>query len=86
MKLSLTRTSVAIAVAGFGASLAIAQSGANAVDGRWDAALVRPNGDTIPFRLDISGSGTATKGTLYNGFQPFDSHNGGIVSGQSSLP
>ncbi len=41
MKRNLIRTTAAIAVAGFGASLAIAQSGANTVDGRWDAALVR---------------------------------------------
>ena len=26
----------------------------------------------IPFRLDISGSGAALKGTLYDGFEPYD--------------
>jgi len=80
------RTSVAIAVAGFGASVAIAQSAANTIDGRWDATLVRPNGDTIPFRLDISGSGSTTKGTFYNGFQPFDSTTAGsFQDGQLTL-
>ncbi|MCU1320861.1 MAG: hypothetical protein JWM43_510 [Acidobacteriaceae bacterium] len=77
MKQSLMRNSVAIALAGFGASVAIAQSGANTVGGRWDAALIRQNGDTIPFRLDISGSGSATKGTFYNGFQPFETTTAG---------
>ena len=48
MKLRLTRTSAAIAVAGFGASLAIAQSGANAVDGRWDAAYDGSRTATVP--------------------------------------
>ncbi len=86
MKSSLIRTSAAIAVAGFGASLAIAQSGANNVDGRWDAALVRPNGDTIPFRLDISSSGAAIKGTFYNGFEAFDSTTAGsFQDGQLTL-
>lgn len=41
------------------------------LDGRWDAQLVR--GDTvIPFRLDLSGSGPTLKGTLYDGFRPYE--------------
>ncbi len=36
-----------------------------------DAKLVR-NGNEIPFRLDISGSGSALKGTLYDGFRPYE--------------
>lgn len=43
--------------------------------GRWDAQLVR--GDTvIPFRLDISGEGRTLKGTLYNGFLPYETTSG----------
>jgi thiol-disulfide isomerase/thioredoxin len=39
--------------------------------GRWDAQLVR--GETvIPFRLDISGAGPTLKGTLYDGFRPYE--------------
>jgi thiol-disulfide isomerase/thioredoxin len=45
--------------------------GADTIDGRWDAQLIR-NGNPIPFRLDISGSGKALKGTLYDGFRPYE--------------
>ncbi len=72
MKSNVKRAGISFALAGLGASLAIAQS-ATGVSGRWDAALIRSNGDTIPFRLDISGSGANTKGTFYNGFKPFES-------------
>jgi thiol-disulfide isomerase/thioredoxin len=43
----------------------------DAIDGRWDAALIR-DGVTIPFRLDISGSGPKLRGTLYDGFKPYE--------------
>jgi thiol-disulfide isomerase/thioredoxin len=72
-----TNFGLAIALAGFGASIAVAQStntGA-ALDGRWDATLVN-KGTTIPFRLDISGSGPTLKGTFYNGFVPYDGTTG----------
>jgi len=56
-----------------GASIAMAQStnSAAAVDGRWDAILTS-QGQPIPFRLDISGSGPTLKGTLYDGSRPND--------------
>jgi thiol-disulfide isomerase/thioredoxin len=76
MKVALKRTGIALALASVATSFAFAQS-TNSIDGRWDAALVRSNGDTIPFHLDISGNGTSTKGTFYNGFQPFDSTTSG---------
>jgi thiol-disulfide isomerase/thioredoxin len=67
-----------IASAGLVFALSVAVSaraqsptGAEAVDGRWNASLVQ-NGNTIPFRLDISGSGDSLKGTLYDGFEPYD--------------
>ncbi len=41
-------------------------------DGRWDASLIQSNGTVIPFRLDISGSGAALKGTFYDGFEPYE--------------
>jgi thiol-disulfide isomerase/thioredoxin len=44
----------------------------NSVEGRWDASLLN-NGPAVPFRLDISGSGPALKGTFYDGFRPYDS-------------
>ena len=76
MKTFLKHAGVAIAFAGLGASAVHAQS-AKSLEGRWDAELVRPNGDTIPFRLDLAANGDAVKGTFYNGFQPFDATTGG---------
>jgi thiol-disulfide isomerase/thioredoxin len=42
------------------------------VDGRWNASLTTQTGLVIPFRLDISGSGATLKGTLYDGFDPYE--------------
>jgi thiol-disulfide isomerase/thioredoxin len=68
------RVGFAVAFLGFGAAIAMAQSTATPapVDGRWDASLINSNGIVIPFRLDISGSGPAVKGTFYDGFKPYD--------------
>jgi len=49
---------------------ALALAGDN-LEGRWDAQLVRKD-TVIPFRLDISGSGPTLKGTLYDGFRPYE--------------
>src|ERR1700735_859412 len=70
---SLKNMSLAIVLAGSGVSVASTHSpsAADAVDGRWNASLTR-NGTVIPFRLDISGSGTTLRGTLYDGFEPYD--------------
>jgi len=53
------------------AASATAQQPSDAIDGRWDATLIS-HGVQVPFRLDISGSGPSLKGTLYNGFDPYD--------------
>jgi thiol-disulfide isomerase/thioredoxin len=45
---------------------------ADTLEGRWDAQLVRGD-NVVPFRLDISGSGPTLKGTLYDGFRPYES-------------
>jgi thiol-disulfide isomerase/thioredoxin len=55
-----------------GAGVALAADSAASIDGRWDAALTTPNGTVIAFRLDLSGSGSTLKGTLYDGFHPYD--------------
>jgi thiol-disulfide isomerase/thioredoxin len=56
----------------FGAHTATAaDTGAVAIDGRWDAVLVR-DGVDIPFRIDINGNGPTLKGVFYDGFQPYD--------------
>ena len=49
-----------------------ATAATDSVDGRWDASLTTQNGNVIPFRLDISGTGPTLKGTLYNGFDPYE--------------
>jgi thiol-disulfide isomerase/thioredoxin len=41
------------------------------IDGRWDAVLL-DNGPPVAFRLDITGTGTALKGTFYDGFHPYE--------------
>lgn len=71
MRTNFKLAGFAIALAGVGVSV-LAQTSSHGIDGRWDANLIRPNGDAIPFRLDISGDGASTRGTFYNGFQPFD--------------
>jgi thiol-disulfide isomerase/thioredoxin len=49
-----------------------AGSAVDSVDGRWDAALTTPSGNEIPFRLDLSGKAAHLKGTLYDGFRPYE--------------
>jgi thiol-disulfide isomerase/thioredoxin len=44
---------------------------ATALNGRWDAVLTK-NGQDIPFRLDIKGSGDNLQGVFYDGFNPYD--------------
>jgi thiol-disulfide isomerase/thioredoxin len=70
-------TGLAVVVAGSGAAYAAgAATSADSVDGRWNASLTAQNGNVVPFRLDISGSGPTLKGTLYDGFQPYENTTG----------
>jgi thiol-disulfide isomerase/thioredoxin len=73
MRTFLSSTILAVMFASGSASVAAAKVGnlADAMDGRWNAQLTQ-NGNTIAFRLDISGSGSTLKGTLYDGFKPYD--------------
>ncbi len=41
------------------------------INGRWDANLIN-NGPTVPFRLDITGSGPTLKAIFYDGFKPYE--------------
>jgi thiol-disulfide isomerase/thioredoxin len=59
----------AVLLCGGGAALADTSS---PIDGRWDANLTTKDGTVIPFRLDLSGTDTTLKGTLYDGFHPYD--------------
>jgi len=64
-----------LALAAFAAGLAVAQNNSSPIDGRWDATLTSKTG-VVPFRLDISGDGATLKGTLYNGWDPFETTTG----------
>jgi thiol-disulfide isomerase/thioredoxin len=55
-----------------GSAAVLAADPANSIDGRWDASLSTKTGTVIPFRLDLSGAGDSVKGTLYDGFHPYD--------------
>jgi thiol-disulfide isomerase/thioredoxin len=66
MKASLRIAGLAVLLAG--SALAFA---GDKLEGRWDAQLVRDQ-TVVPFRLDISGSGKSLKGTLYDGFKPYE--------------
>jgi thiol-disulfide isomerase/thioredoxin len=70
---TILRTAVAISLLASSAPLALAHAShdAEAIDGRWSASLSR-DGAVIPFRLDISGAGPTLKGTLYDGFKPYE--------------
>jgi thiol-disulfide isomerase/thioredoxin len=59
----------AVLLCGGGAALA---DTSNPIDGRWDASLTTKDGTVIPFRLDLSGADATLKGTLYDGFHPYD--------------
>jgi thiol-disulfide isomerase/thioredoxin len=70
MRTFLKTAGLVAVLVGSGAVLAAAP--ANSIDGRWDASLSTKAGTVIPFRLDLSGSGESVKGTLYDGFHPYD--------------
>jgi len=66
-----TKSLVAVAAValGIGSVPTFAQSAAQTpnLDGRWAATLTQKGGTVIPFRLDMSGSGSNLVGTLHNG-------------------
>jgi thiol-disulfide isomerase/thioredoxin len=74
MRNLLKSASIAVLLAGSGVSILAnaTDNAADSVDGRWNASLTTQNGSVIPFRLDISGTGPALKGTLFDGFDPYE--------------
>lgn len=74
MRSYIVRAAAVAAVAlssGFCALAQDATTTTKSLEGRWDATLTTKTG-AVPFRLDISGEGPALKGTLYNGWDPFE--------------
>jgi thiol-disulfide isomerase/thioredoxin len=51
------------------------------IDGRWNASLTTQTGVVIPFRLDLAGSGGSLKGTLYDGFDPYETTTSATFAG-----
>ena len=70
MKSFLKTTGLAAAL--LGGSAVLAAVPADPVAGRWDATLTTRGGTAIPFRLDLSGPDANIKGTLWDGFHPYD--------------
>jgi thiol-disulfide isomerase/thioredoxin len=71
MKGSSIRIFAFAAIVGFGTNAGAFAADTQSLDGRWDAVLTTKAG-AVPFRLDISGEGATLKGTLYNGWDPFE--------------
>ena len=72
---------VIAAVIGFAASAA-----AQPVSGLWDATVLVNNGALeIPFRFELSGSGSNVKGSFFNGDDKTTSTSGSLVNGKLAL-
>ena len=62
------------------------QAGAQSVNGLWDAAVLVNNGSLeIPFRFELSGSGSNVKGSFFNGDDKTTSTSGSLVNGTLTL-
>jgi thiol-disulfide isomerase/thioredoxin len=64
-----------LGLAAVAVSFGMAETNSASIDGRWDATLTTKTG-VVPFRLDISGEDASLKGTLYNGWDPFETTTG----------
>ena len=72
---SYTVQMLGVAAIAMGLSTGAYAQDAKSINGRWDATLTTKTG-VVPFRLDISGEGVSLKGTLYNGWDPFETTTG----------
>jgi thiol-disulfide isomerase/thioredoxin len=64
------------------------RAGAQSVNGLWDASVVVGNRDgalEIPFRFELSGSGSNVKGSFFNGDDKTTSTTGSLENGKLSL-
>ena len=62
------------------------RAGAQSVNGLWDATVLVNSGDPdIPFRFELSGSGSNVKGSFFNGDDKTTSMSGSCENGTQSL-
>src|ERR1700716_2126521 len=62
------------------------RAGAQSVNGLWDATVLVNNGALeIPFRFELSGSGSNVKGSFFNGDDKTTSTSGALENGTVSL-
>ena len=65
--------------------LAPSQVAAQSLGGLWDATVVVNEGLEIPFRMEIAGSGSAVKGSFFNGDDKVTSTSGQYENGALAL-
>jgi thiol-disulfide isomerase/thioredoxin len=58
---------------------------AQSISGLWDASVVVNGGIEVPFRFEIAGSGTAIKGSFFNGDEKVTSTSGSFENGALTL-
>ena len=58
---------------------------AQSISGLWDASVVVNGGIEVPFRFEIAGSGTAIKGSFFNGDEKVTSTTGSFENGALTL-
>ena len=62
------------------------RAGAQSVSGLWDATVLVNNGGLeVPFRFELSGSGSNVKGSFFNGDDKTTSTSGSLANGKLSL-
>src|SRR6476620_371059 len=82
----MKRTMPLLFVAGLLALAALpARVEAQSISGLWDASVVVNGGIEIPFRFEIAGSGTAIKGSFFNGDEKVTSTTGSFENGALTL-
>ena len=80
-----TKSSVLFAVALVGIALFPSRVGAQSLSGLWDATVVVNGNLDVPFRMEFSGSGSAAKGSFFNGDEKVTSTTGRFENGSLVL-
>ena len=80
-----TKLSVVFAAALLALAAVPAPAAAQSLNGLWDATVVVNNGIEIPFRIELSGSGAAAKGSFFNGDEKVTSTTGTFENGALTL-